>query len=111
MHIFAFIRIAKPSTKNLLVVSPERSAVDNLLAKEVRVPDVKAAEDLSLRPVATASAAIGTSLVLHAPHQPSNLTCRELIVPSVGYRQPKSIKHVGAAKVVQEVGQLSLKVF
>ena len=92
------------------MVGPERPAVDKLLAKEVLVPDVKAAEDLNLRPLATAPAALGTSTVLHAPHQLPNLTFGELIVPSVGYRQPEPIEPVGAAKVVQEVGQFGPKV-
>jgi hypothetical protein len=38
-------------------VGPERPAVDKLLAEEVLVPNVKAAEDLNLRPLSTASAA------------------------------------------------------
>ena len=82
------------------MVGPERPAVDKLRAEEVLVPDVKAAEDLNLRPLTTTSAALGTSMVLHAPHQLTNLTVGELIVPSVGYRQPKRSKPVGAAKVV-----------
>ncbi len=69
-------------------MSPERPAVDKLPAEEILVPDVKAAEDLNLRPLATAAAALGTRMLLHAPHQPPNLTFGELIVPSVGYRQP-----------------------
>ena len=92
------------------MVGPERPAVDKLRAEEVLVPDVKAAEDLNLRPLATTPAALGTSTVLHAPHQLPNLTFGELIVPSVGYRQPEPIKPVGAAKVVQEVGQFGPKV-
>ena len=92
------------------MVGPERPAVDKLLAEEVLVPYVKAAEDLNLRPLATTPAAVGTSTLLHAPHQQPNLTFGELIVPSVGYRQPEPIKPVGAAKVVQEVGQLGPKV-
>ncbi len=72
------------------VVGPERPAVVKLLADEVLVPDVKSAEDLNLRPLATASAALKphTLRLLHAPHQPPNLTFGVLIVPSVGYRQP-----------------------
>ena len=95
---------------HLLVVGPERPAVDKLLAEEVLVPDVKAAEDLNLRPLATTPAALGTSTLLHAPHQQPNLTFGELIVPSVGYRQPEPSKPVRAAKVVQKVGQFGPKV-
>ncbi len=64
------------------------------------MPDVKAAGDLNLRLIATAPAALGTSTLLNTPHQPPNLTFGELIVPSVGYRQPKPIKPVCTAKVV-----------
>ena len=80
---FACIRIANPrinlSHSHLLVVSPERPAVDKLLAEEVLVPYVKAAEDLNLRPLATTPAALVTSTLLHAPHQQPNLTFGELI--------------------------------
>ena len=95
---------------HLLVVGPERPAVNKLLAKEVLVPDVKAAEDLNLRPLATAAAAPETSTLLHAPHQQPNLTFEELIVLSVGYRQPEPIKPIGTAEIVQEVGQFAPKV-
>ena len=107
---FACIRRSSLAHKHLLVVGPERPAVDKLHAKEVLVPDVKAAEDLNLRPLATAPTALGTSTVLHAPHQQPNLTFGELIMPSVGYRQPEPIKPVGAAKVVQEVSQFGPKI-
>jgi hypothetical protein len=107
---FACIRIASLAHTHLLVVGPEWPAVNRLLAEKVLVPNVKAAEDLYLRPDATASAALETHTLLHALHQPPNLTFRELIVPSVRYRQPEPIKPVGAAKVVQKVGQLGPKV-
>ncbi len=57
-----------------LVVGPELPAVDKLRAVEVLVPNVKAAEDFNLRPVTTAPASLGARLMLHAPHQPLNLT-------------------------------------
>ena len=107
---FECIQIANLAYKHLLVVGPERPAVDKLLAEEVLVPDVKAAEDLNLRPLATTPAALGTITVLHAPHQLPNLTFGELIVPSVGYRQPEPIKPAGTAEIVQEVGQFGPKV-
>jgi hypothetical protein len=69
---FACIQIANLAHSHQLVVGPERSAVDKLRAMEVLVLNVKA--DLNLRTIATA---------------PPNLTFRELIVPSVGYRQPE----------------------
>ena len=107
---FACIPIANLAHSHLLMVGPERPAVDKLRTVEVLVPNVKAAEDLNLRPVATASASLGTRTLLHAPHQPPNLTFKELIVPSVGYRQPEPSKPVGTAKVVQKVGQFGPKV-
>jgi hypothetical protein len=85
---FDCTRIRNLAHTHLLVVGPERPAVDKLLAEEVLVTDVKAAEDLNLRPLATASAAPKPHTLLHAPHQPPNLTFGELIVPSVGNRQP-----------------------
>ena len=85
---FDCTRIRNLAHTHLLVVGPERPAVDKLLAEEVLVPDVKAAEDLNLRPLATASAALNRHTLLYAPDQPPNLTFGELIVPSVGYRQP-----------------------
>ncbi len=109
MHILCLHTNSQP-IPHLLMVGPKWPAVDKLLAKEILVPYVKAAEDLNLRPVATASTAFETYTMLHAPHQPPNLTFGELIVPSVGHRQPKSTKPVGAAKVVQKVGQFGPKV-
>jgi hypothetical protein len=107
---FACIRRSSLAHQHLLVVGPERLAVDKLHAKEILVPDVKAAEDLNLRPLVTASATPKPHTLLHAPHQPPNLTFEELIVPAVGYRQPEPIKPVCTAKVVQKVGQFGLKV-
>ncbi len=53
---------------DLFVVAPERPAVDKLLAKEVLVPDIKAAEDLNLGPVLTSPATVAGKSLLHAPH-------------------------------------------
>ncbi len=44
---------------HLLVVAPERPAVDKLLAKEVLVPDIKAAEDMDFGPFTTTPIADG----------------------------------------------------
>jgi hypothetical protein len=52
----------------LLVVAPERPAVDKLRAQEVLVPDIKAAEDLNLGPVLTSPATVAGKSLLHAPH-------------------------------------------
>ncbi len=108
---FACIQIASLAHTHLLVVGLKWPAVDQLLAEKVLVPNVKAAEDLNLRPLATTPAALGTCTLLHTPHQPPNLTFGELIVSSFGHRQPKPTKPAVTTKVVQEVGQFGLKVF
>ncbi len=66
---FACIRIANLAHTHLLVVRPKRPAVDKLLAKEVLVPYVKAAEDLYLKPIDTMPAAIGTHTLLYTSNQ------------------------------------------
>ena len=53
---------------------------------------VKEAEDLDLRPVFTAASALVTSAMLHAPHQPSNITSIKLFVVSVRWSEPKAGK-------------------
>ena len=53
---------------HLLVVAPERPAVDKLCAQEVLVPDIKAAEDLNLGPVLPSPATVAGKSLLHAPH-------------------------------------------
>ncbi len=58
---FACILIANLAHLHQLMVGPKRPAVDKLHAVEVLVPDVEATEDLNLRPLVTASAALGTS--------------------------------------------------
>ena len=95
---------------HLLVVAPERPAVDKLLAKKVLVPDIKAAEDLDFGPVTTTAAALVAHSLLHAPHQSSDMTVTELIVPSIRWREPKARKPV-AAIVVQVMGNLFPEVF
>ena len=92
------------------MVAPERPAVDKLLAKEVLVPDIKAAEDLDLRPVTTTPAAFGACSLLQTPHQPSDLTLPQLIVLSIGWRKPKASKPV-AAIVVQVMRNFNPEVF
>jgi hypothetical protein len=107
---FACILIANLAHSHQLVVGPERPAVDELCSVEVPVPNIKSAEDLDLRPLVTAPASLDTRTLLHAPHPPPILIRGELIVHSVGYRQPEPSKPVGTAKVVQEVGQFGPKV-
>ncbi len=94
----------------MFMVGLKWPAVDKLLAEKVLVPNVKAAEDLNLRQLASTPAALGTCTLLHTPHQPPNLTFGELIVSSVGHRQPESTKPAVTTKVVQEVGQFGQKV-
>ncbi len=85
------------------LTSPERPAVDKLRAQEVLVPDIKAAEDLNLRPITTTPASFVAKSPLHAPHQPSDLTLTQLIVLPIGRRNPKAREPV-AAIVVQAMG-------
>jgi hypothetical protein len=94
---------------HLLVVAPERPAVDKLLAKKVLVPDIKAAEDLDFGPVTTTASVVADS-PLHAPHQSSDMTVTELIVPSIRWREPKARKPV-AAIVVQVMGNFFPEIF
>ena len=95
---------------HLVVVAPERPAVDKLLAEEVLVPDIKAAEDLDLRPLLTPPASLAGCSLLHAPHQPSDLTLTKLIVLPVWRRKPKAREPV-AAIVVQVMGDFIPEVF
>jgi hypothetical protein len=93
----------------LLVVAPERPAVDKLLAKEVLVPDIKAAEDLNLGPLTTPAAVVADS-PLNAPHQPSDVTLTKLIVFPIRQREPKASKPM-AAIVMQVMGDFIPEVF
>ena len=94
---------------HLLVVALEWPAVDKLLAKEVLVPDIKAAEDLNLGPFTT-PAAFAAHSPLHAPHQPSDLAVTKLVVLPIRRREPKASKPV-AAIVVQVMGDFIPEVF
>jgi hypothetical protein len=95
---------------HMLVVAPERPAVDKLQAKEVLVPNIKAAEDLNLGPIVTTAASFGTCSLLHAPHQPSDLTFTKLIMFSIWRRKSKASKPV-ASIVVQVMGNFIPEVF
>ena len=85
-------------------------SVDKLLAKEVLVPDIKAAEDLNLGPVSTTPAASVAHALLHAPHQPSDMALTKLIVLPIRRRKPKARKPV-AAIVVHVMGDFIPEVF
>ncbi len=82
------------------MLAPELPAFDKLLAKEVLVPDIKAAENLDFGPFTTTPASFVALSPLHAPHQSSDLTLTELIVFAIRRRKPKARKPV-AAIVVQ----------
>jgi hypothetical protein len=73
-----------------------------VLRLPVLVPDIKTAEDLNLGPFTTPAAVVADSL-LHAPHQPSDLTPTQLIVFPVRRRKAEASKPV-AAIVVQVMG-------
>ena len=47
------------------------------------MPNIKAAEDLNLRPFMTPPAALMAYSLLHTPQQPSDLTLTKLIVLSI----------------------------
>ena len=72
---------------HLLVVAPERPAVDKLNAEEVLVPNIKTAENMNLGPFMTTSAALNARSLLHAPHQPPDMMLVKLVMPSVWWRQ------------------------
>ena len=97
-------------TCSCLVVAPERPAVDKLQAKEVLVPDIKTAEDLNLGPIITTAASFVGKSLLHAPHQPSDLTFTKLIMFSIWRRKSKASKPV-ASIVVQVMGNFIPEVF
>ena len=107
---FDCTRIRNLAHTHLLMVGPERPAVYKLLAEEVLVPDIKAAEDLDFGPVTTTAAAFVAHSLLHTPHQPSDMTVTELIVPSIRRREPKARKPV-AAIVVQVMGNFIPEIF
>ena len=62
---------------HVLVVAEQGLAVYELVAEEVFVPDIKAAEDVNPSPFVSSSATILIySNVLHAPYQPSDVTAK-----------------------------------
>ncbi len=72
------------------------------------MPDIEAADDLILRPIATAPAL--SCAPLHASHQLSDLTLTQLIVLPVRRREPQAREPV-AAIVVQIMGTFVPEVF
>ena len=68
-----------------LVVAEQGLAVYELVAEEVFVPDIKAGEDSNLWRITPFTTTIVSSCeVLHAPHQPSDVTAKQLVMFSVG---------------------------
>jgi hypothetical protein len=65
---------------------------------------------LDFGPVTTTAAAVVANALLHAPHQSSDMTVTELIVPSIRWREPKARKPV-AAIVVQVMGNFIPEIF
>ena len=94
---------------HMLAMALEWPAVDKLLAEEVFMPNVQAAEDLCLRPLSASAAAIVSSSLLHAPHQPSDLVLIELIVLPI-CRPPEANGPV-AAIVMQVTARFLPEVF
>jgi hypothetical protein len=92
------------------VVATEWPAVDKLLAEEVLVPDIKAAEDLNFRSFPATPATLRACSPLNAPHQPSDLTPSKLIVLPIRRRKPKASEPV-AAIVVQVMCNFIPQVF
>ena len=96
---------------HVLVVAAQGPAVYKQFAEEVFVPDIKAGEDVNARPLVSSSTTIVVSFnVLHAPHKPSDVTAFELVVFSVGWREPKATKPV-TAKIVQKIGNFLAEIF
>ena len=94
---------------HMLAMALEWPAVDKLLAEEVFMPNVQAAEDLCLRPLSASAAAIVSSSLLHAPHQPSDLVLIELIMLPI-CRPPEANGPV-AAIVMQVTARFLPEVF
>ena len=95
---------------HVLVVAEQGLAVDELLAEEVFVPDIKAAEDLNLTPLhATASISVAHA-VLQTPQQPSDIARKQLVVLSIRWRETKSSKPV-TVKIVQKIGNVLVEIF
>ena len=78
-------------------------AIDKLVAQEVLGSNIKEAQDLDLWPVIATTATSVANAMLHTPHQPSDITAIELIVPSIRWGKPEAAKPL-PAKIVQVIG-------
>ena len=93
-----------------IVMTWKGPAVDKLVSQKVLMTDVRAAEDLDLAPVFTTASAFVTSVMLHAPHQRSNITSIQLFVASVRWREPKAGKPI-EMKAMQIMVYLFAEIF
>jgi len=91
-----------------LVVAAKGPAVYELLAEEVFVPNIKAAEDLNLTPFLAAATVSNT--LLQAPNQPPDITSSQLLVLSIRWRETKSTKPA-TVKIVQIMGNFLAQIF
>ena len=95
---------------HVLVVAAQGLAVHKLVAEEIFVPNIKAAEHLDLTPFpATASTSV-THTFLQSPQQPSNITPFQLVVPSIRWREPKSTEPL-TVKIVQKIANFLVEIF
>jgi hypothetical protein len=86
------------------MVAAQGLAVHKLVAEEVSVPYIKAGEDVNLwssLPSSTAIVSSGTAL--HASYQSTDVTACELVVFSVGWREPEANKPA-TVKIMKKIG-------
>jgi len=95
-----------------LVVAAKGPAVYELLAEEVFVPNIKAAEDLNLTPFLAAARVetVVSNTLLQAPNQPPDITSSQLLVLSIRWRETKSTKPA-TVKIVQIMGNFLAQIF
>ena len=72
---------------HVLVVATQGLAVDELLAEEVFVPYIKAAEDLNLSPLPATASILVAHTYLQTPQQPSDIASKQLVVLSIQWRE------------------------
>jgi hypothetical protein len=95
---------------HVLVVAAQQLAVYELLAEEVFVPNIKAAEDLDLTPFPASAPTLVTHTFLQEPHQPSDVAPFQLVVSSIGWREPEFTEPV-TVKIVQKIANFPAEIF
>ena len=95
---------------HVLVVAEQGLAVYELVAEEVFVPDIKAAEYLDLTPVHATASTLLAHTFLQAPQQPSDIACKQLVVLSIRWRETKTSKPV-TVKIMQKIGNFLAEIF